>query len=491
MITVDEMAAFCRRKGFVFPSAEIHENLAGFYDYGPLGIEMKRNIKNLWWKSVVQNKENVVGIDGAIISPESVWKASGHVESFVDIVGYCKKCKKKVKLDKHEIGIAKCPNCGFLYENNGEFNPMFETTVGAVKEESKKVYLRPETAQMIFVNFKNILNTSRVKLPFGIAQIGKAFRNEISPRNFLFRMREFEQMELEFFVHPQKLNDCPNFDEVKNVKINVLTADQQENNDQETIQMTINDLFSNKLIRTKWHAYWIGLRYKWFLDIGINPDKLRLREHTKDELSHYSMETWDIEYNYPFGWKELEGIANRTDFDLKQHIKYSKKDLYYFDTKTNEKIIPYVVAEPSVGVDRIFLTLLFDSYTEEEVNGEKRIVLKLHPLIAPYKVAVFPLVKRDGLDEKAREVFDILKKEFNCFYDENGSLGRRYRRMDEIGTKACVTIDYQTLEDDSVTLRDRDSMKQIRVDIKDLITTIRKFLNGKKLENLGKIIKKE
>lgn len=424
MPTIEEVAVFCKRKGFVFPSAEIYGGLAGFYDYGPLGVEMKNNIRKLWWKSIVHNREDVVGIDGALISPESVWKASGHVENFIDIVGSCKKCKTKVKLDRHEVGIAKCPNCGVIYEDEGELNPMFETSVGSLKSNKDKAYLRPETAQMIYVNFKNVLDTSRQKIPFGIAQIGKAFRNEISPRNFLFRMREFDQMEMQYFVREAE---------------------------------------SSKAFDT-----WQKARMQWYIDLGINKNKLRFREHDKKELAHYAKKAIDIEFEFgEFGWKEIEGIHNRGDWDMSQHEKFSKQDLKYFDDLTKEKFIPHII-ETSSGLDRIFLVFMFNAYTEEEVKGERRIVLKLHPDIAPFKVAILPLVKKDGLAEKAKKIFNEIKNNCNTFYDESGSIGRRYRRMDEIGTPFCITVDYDTMKDDTVTLRYRDSMEQKRVKIKDL-----------------------
>ncbi len=484
MVSVEEMFRFCKRKGFVYPSSEIYGGFAGFYDYGPLGVELKNNIKRLWWKYMVLDREDIVGIDGSIICHPKVWKASGHYDNFVDYVTKCKKCGKSYRADhliEEKKGITttnlkemqdlikdiKCPSCGGELGEIKEFNLMFKTYVGPVESKETEAYLRPETAQIIFLNFKNIINTTRVKLPFGIAQIGKVFRNEISPRNFLFRMREFEQMEVEFFAHPKKLNECKDYDEIKDLEVNALIAGEKE---MKTAK--ISDLYPDH-IKTKWHAFWIGYRYKWYLDLGLNPEKLRIRQHDKEELSHYSEDTWDIEYKYDFGWKELEGVADRTDFDLSKHMEASGEDLRYFDEETKERILPNVAAEPSVGVDRVFLTVLMDSYHEEEVKGEKRVVLKLNPKLAPYKVAVFPLVKKDGLAEKAKEVYSMLKKEFHTFYDESGSIGRRYRRMDEIGTPWCVTIDYDTLNDDTVTIRDRDSMEQVRVKISELKDWIR------------------
>ncbi|MBU3904696.1 MAG: glycine--tRNA ligase [Nanoarchaeota archaeon] len=444
MVSIEEMAVFCKRKGFVFPSSEIHGGLAGFFDYGPLGVEMKNNIKRLWWKSIVNDREDVVGIDGALISPESVWKASGHVENFIDKIGACKKCKTKVKLDKHEIGIKKCEKCGIVYADEGELNPMFETSVGSTGVKDK-VYLRPETAQMIYVNFKNVLDTSRMKIPFGIAQVGKAFRNEISPRNFLFRMREFDQMELQYFVREK--NAAKIFKE------------------------------------------WKKIRMDWYISLGIDKKKLRFKEHDKKDLAHYAKEAFDIEFEFDeFGWQEIEGLHNRGDWDLSQHEKFSKQDLKYFDDQTKEKFIPWVV-ETSSGLDRAFLTFMFNAYVEEEVKGEKRIVLKLHPDIAPFRIAILPLVKKDGLAEKGREIFDELKTNCNAFYDDRSSVGRRYRRMDEIGTKWCITVDYQTLEDSTVTIRERDTMRQVRAKIKDLPDIIKKLSEGEKLETFGNFIK--
>ncbi len=492
MPTIEDIAVFAKKKGFVFPSSEIYGGFSGFFDYGPLGVEMANNIKSLWWKAMVHDRDDVVGIDGSIISSEAIWKASGHLENFADVLVECNKCKKKVRLEQlledqlkiqtegmtaDEIGALlkknpiKCNECKKgEFGNPSRFNLMFSTSVGPHGNETG--YLRAETAQMIFINFKNVLDTSRVKLPFGIAQIGKAFRNEISPRNFLFRTREFEQMELEFFVHPKKKDECEIFKDVEKIKVNVLTEKQQKSSGKMEAY-TIGDLYKKKIIKTKWHAYWIGYRYKWFLDLGITPEKLRLREHVSDELSHYSTATWDIEYNYEFGWKEFEGIADRTDFDLKQHAKFSKVDMSYFDQDTGERVVPHVAAEPSVGVGRIFLTLLIDAYHEEEVKGEKRIVLKLKPELAPFKVAILPLVKKDGLAEKAMETFNKIKLVCNAFYDESGSIGRRYRRMDEIGTPFCITIDHQTLEDGTVTIRYRDSMEQKRIKITDIEKNIK------------------
>jgi len=507
MVTINDMVSYCKRRGLVFPSSEIYGGISGFYDYGPIGVEIVNNIKNEWWNSIVRNNENVVGIYGTVIGNPKIWEASGHVANFVDFLVECKKCKQKFRADHliedvlklstegmkaKEIedvikkNNIKCPSCKGSFGNVTEFNLMFKTNVGPSGQEF--AYLRPETAQTIFADFKSVLDTSRLKLPFGIAQIGKAFRNEISPRNFLFRLREFEQMEMEFFVHPEKKDECDKFDLIKDVKVNAYTAEAQEKKGK-TVSTTIAELVKNKTIKSKWHAFWMGYRYNWFLMLGIKPENLRLRQHVKTELSHYATDTWDIEYNYEFGWKELEGIADRTDFDLKQHAKFSGQDLSYFNEESKERVVPHVAAEPSVGVDRAFLTFIIDAYAEEEVKGEKRIVLKLNPKLAPYKAAVFPLVNKEGMDVKAREVYESLRKQFATFYDGSGSIGRRYRRMDEIGCPATITIDGQTMEDNTVTVRDRDSLKQVRVKIIELEAKLRRFLDGEKIEKVGTLIK--
>jgi glycyl-tRNA synthetase len=487
VISTEELASYCKRRGVVFPSSEIYGGIAGFYDYGPVGVEISKNIKKEWWNAIVQQNDNIVGMDGSIITSPKVWEASGHVKNFIDLLVECKRCNAQSRADHvvedvlkkniegmkiEEINALikqnkiKCPICkkGELGEVT-KFNTMFQTTVGPGKGEI--AYLRPETAQVIFSQFKNVLETSRLTLPFGIAQIGKAFRNEISPRNFLFRMREFEQMELEFFAHPNKKDECPDFDLLKDIKVSVLTAKAQSGDNKEE-HMTIGDLYKNKIVKSKWHAYWIGYCYKWITGIGINPKNLRLREHKNEELSHYSSATVDIEYNYDIGWKELMGIADRTDFDLKQHSEYSKRDLSYFDEATKERVIPHVVAEPSCGVDRLFLTVITDAYHEEEIKGEKRIVLKLNPKLAAYQVAVFPLVNKEKMPEISRNVYKELKKHFSAFYDDSGSIGRRYRRQDEIGTPFCITIDGQTMADNTVTIRNRDTLNQDRIKISEI-----------------------
>lgn len=504
---VEKIISLAKRRGILFPNSEIYGTFAGFFDYGNYGSELKRNVENSWWKHFVNERDDMVGIDGAIITHPDVWKASGHLESFNDPLVECTKCKKKFRADhlvetelkisvdglpmdhvkdlmeKHKI---KCPDCKGELKFLQPFNLMFKTSVGA--EVGNVAYLRPETAQVIFTDFKIVQQASRKKLPFGIAQIGKSFRNEISPRNFVFRVREFSQMEIEYFIHPKKMDKCEFLtnDHLK-YEVNTFTADAQSKNKSHQ-KMKIKDLLEEKIIKTPWHAFWIVESMKWFEKIGIKKENLRIREHTKTELSHYSSETWDVEYNFPWGWKELEGIANRTDFDLKQHMKFTKSDLNYFDEEAKEKVMPFVI-EPSFGLERTIMVLLLDAYTEEKDEKEIKVKLKFHPSISPVKVSVFPLMKKDGLAEKAKEVLDILKKDFVCEYDEAGSIGKRYARADEIGVPTTITCDYQTLKDNSITIRDRDTTSQIRVAIKDLKSVLWKFLEGEKLEKLGKTIK--
>ncbi len=418
----------CKRRGFIFQSSEIYGGLNSCWDYGPLGVELKNNTKGLWWKSVVQEREDIVGVDSSILMHPDVWHASGHIDNFSDPLVDCKECKHRFRADDLKE-LNKCPDCGGELTELRQFNLMFKTFMGPVEDQSSTVYLRPETAQGIFVNFKNIQTSARMKPPFGIAQIGKAFRNEITPGNFTFRTREFEQMEIEFFVKPG------------------------------------SDL--------EWYEYWKEERYRWYLKYGIKKDNLRIREHDKNELAHYAKVCSDIEYQFPFGWAELEGIADRTDFDLRQHSKQSGKDLNFFDEVTKESYIPYVI-EPSAGADRSTLAFLVDAYDEEE----DRIVLRLNPKLAPIKVAVFPLTKKDNMPEKAKDIEKMLKVYYNTFYDEKASIGRRYRRQDEIGTPYGITVDSITMKDDTVTLRDRDTMEQVRVPVKGLIEEINNRLNS-------------
>jgi glycyl-tRNA synthetase len=505
---IEQMAVFCKKKGFVYQDSEIYGSLAGFWDFGPLGVELKNNIKSSWRRRFVQCREDVVEIDGSIITHRRIWEASGHVDSFTDVLVSCTKCSSRFKGDnvvEEQLGIVaetltkeqlmskikkeklKCPKCKGLLGEPVLFNCMFETTVGPLKDKSNISFLRPETAQIIFADFKLVHENSRLKLPFGIGQVGKAFRNEISPRDFLFRCREFEQMEIEYFVHPEKLNDCPYISKYLDFRFKILTAENQKKGKKDHIEMTIKQMIDKKLTN-QWHAYWLAEFLDWFMSMGINPENLRLREHTKQELAHYAGACFDIEYKFPFGWKEIHGNADRTNFDLSQHIKVSKKDLSLYDEEKKERIVPFVASEPSQGVERAFLALLFDAYNDDKERGN--IVLKLKPELAPVKVGVFPLVKnKPEIIKVAREIFEDLIKEVICLYDSNGSIGRRYARADEMGVCGTITIDFDSLKDNSVTLRSRDTTQQIRVKIPELRTTINKFLYGEKLEKLGNIIK--
>src|SRR3989441_5088252 len=439
---MEKIVSLCKRRGFIFQSSEIYGGLNGCWDYGPFGVELKNNLKQYWWRVTVRERDDVVGLDGAILMNRAVWKASGHEETFSDPMVDCRTCKARLRADQmiEKKGVRQCPNCGSkdLTESR-PFNLMFKTYVGATEDESSMTYLRPETAQAIFVQFKNILEVSRKKLPFGIAQIGKAFRNEINPRNFTFRSREFEQMELEYFCRAEE---------------------------------------GMKLL-----DYWLDERLKFYENIGISRDRLHVKKVPHEERAFYSKGTYDIEFDFPFGRQELEGVAYRTDYDLLQHQKASGKSLEYFDEETKQRFVPHVV-EPSAGVDRTVLALICEAYSEDEAPNEKgkmeaRIVLRFHPRVAPIKCAVFPLLKnRESLVVKAKEIVDLLRPYMNVFYDEGGAIGRRYRRQDEIGTPFGVTVDFETLGEkgeelrDTVTLRDRDSMKQERVAIKDLVETI-------------------
>ena len=425
--SIENIVSLCKRRGFIFQSSEIYGGLGSTWDYGSYGVEMKQKIKNFWWHDVVTSRENVVGMDAAILMHPKTWEASGHVSNFHDPLVDCKNCKARYRADHVDL-TKPCERCGKKdWTEPRQFNLMFKTAIGPIEDSGEVTYLRPETAQGIFVNFMNVQGTSRQKLPFGIAQLGKAFRNEITTGNFLFRTREFEQMELEFFIHPGE--------------------------------------------NEKWLDYWCEERLNWFKKLGINPEKLRLRPHDKDELAHYSTACFDVEYEFPFGWSELEGIADRGTFDLDQHNEYSGKKQQYFDPQTNERIIPAVV-ESSAGVDRTFLTCLVDAYCEEEVRDEKRIVLKLDPKIAPITCAVLPLVKKDGLPEIAQKIVEDIRTKYSAFFDQGGSIGRRYRRQDEAGTPYGVTVDHQTTEDGTVTLRDRDTMDQVRISTDNILSEL-------------------
>lgn len=421
---IDKIVALAKRRGFVYAGSELYGGIGGFWDYGPLGVELAHNIKRAWWKTMVYDREDIVGLDASIIMNPKVWEASGHVASFTDPLTECKVCHQRFRADQpdeiaaHEFTHKAIGERSVAWTNPRQFNLLFRTFVGPVEDTTSLAYLRGETCQGIYVNFPNIVSSMRVKIPFGIAQIGKAFRNEVTPGKYLFRVREFEQMELEFFVHPKEAE--------------------------------------------KWFAYWKEERMRWHLALGIREKQLRFRQHEPTERAHYAADSWDIEYEYPeWGWKELEGIANRTDYDLKTHGKWSRRDLSYTDQETKETFIPYII-EPSVGVSRLFLALLCDAYTEEE----KRIVLRLKPSLAPVKVAVFPLVtNKPDIVGKARIVYTLLKKRLLVAWDDRGNIGKRYLAQDEIGTPWCVTVDYDTLEDDAVTVRDRDTTKQERVNV--------------------------
>ncbi|MCA9487360.1 MAG: glycine--tRNA ligase [Nanoarchaeota archaeon] len=464
VLSIEEMANFCKKKGFITRSAEIYGGFAGFWDYLFLGVELKKNIESSWWNFFVRGREDIVGIDGSIITSPQVWKSSGHVDSFSDVFVKCKKCKKASKIDKAELGKLKCENCGgsFDEENAKDFELMFKTNVG----EKDFAYLRPETAQLIFTNFKSVFEGARMKLPCGIAQIGKSFRNEIAPRNFLFRSREFEQMEIEYFVKPKQ--KCPY--EIPEIEVLVLSSE-----DQKGKRMKISEAFKKKIIKKDWHAYWLSQSLLWFKNLGCNLDNFRIRQHEKSELAHYSTDCWDLEYNFPFGWKELQGIADRGDYDLLQHEKNSRKDLRIFDEETRDKFLPHVICEPSFGVERSLLVFLYEAY----FVGEKgNVVLKFNPKISPVKAAIFPLVKGKDYEELSKEVFDKLKKEFNVSYDKSGSIGRRYARNDEIGTPFCITIDEESLKNKDVTIRDRDTTKQVRIKFSDLKNILRELVDG-------------
>ena len=479
-ISIEELTNFCKRKGFVYPSAEIYGGLAGFWDFGHIGVELKNNIKNEWWNFFVRQREDVVGIDGSIITNPKVWKASGHVDNFSDIFVACKKCKKTDKIDKHEIGKVKCLNCGgeIDWEKIKEIEQMFKTNVGT----DGFAYLRPETAQLIFTNFKFVYENSRMKLPFGIAQIGKSFRNEIAPRDFLFRLREFEQMEIEYFIDPE--SGFPY--ELGKSKIFVYSEEMQKSK-KEPEKMSFNEAHKRGIIKTDWHAYWLEQMFSWFKNLGANTDKFRVRQHVSDEKSHYAVDTWDLEYNFPFGWEEIQGVANRGDYDLKQHQKYSGKSMEISNSE-GKKIIPHVVAEPSQGVERAYLVFLFDAYNYD--NKRDNVVLKLHPKLAPIKAAIFPIVKKPEFEKISQEIYDMLKDEWNVVQDKSGSIGRRYARNDEIGTPYCITIDGDSLKNKDVTIRDRDTTKQIRVKIKDLKNVIRELINKDiEFEKAGELVK--
>ena len=438
---MDRLVSLAKRRGFVFQSSEIYGGVGSIWDYGPLGVELKKNLKERWWRSMVYERNDIEGLDAAILMHPKVWEASGHVSGFTDPLVDCKTCKNRFRSDDERIKgdpgqpDAQCPVCG----NKGtlteprNFNLMFKTFMGPVEEDASVVYLRPETAQGIYVNYLNVMQASRQKIPFGIAQIGKAFRNEITPGNFIFRTREFEQMEMQFFVKPGEDD--------------------------------------------RWFDEWRELRMQWHIDLGLTRTKLRFHQHAGDELAHYAKDAYDVEYEFPFGWQEFEGIHNRTDFDLTRHQEWSNKKLVYVDNVNNERFIPYIV-ETSLGADRLALAVMVDAYTEEEVSGDKRVVMAFNPLVAPIKVGVFPLVKKDGMPEFAQKLYDDLRLRYTAFYDEGGAIGRRYRRQDEVGTPYGITVDGQTLDDQTITVRDRDTMAQDRIHVDQLTTYLAERLGA-------------
>jgi glycyl-tRNA synthetase len=433
-LTMDTLVSLCKRRGFIYQSSEIYGGLTSAWDYGPLGVELKNRIQRWWWREMTQLHDNIVGLDAAILMHPRVWEASGHVENFTDPLVDCRSCRQRFRVDQVPEELWKqrrCPECGGELTEPRQFNLMFRTHIGPVEDDSSLVYLRPETAQGIYVNFKNVVQTSRVRIPFGIAQVGKAFRNEITTKNFIFRTCEFEQMEMQFFIHPSE--------------------------DQ------------------RWFEYWKKRRFDFYRDLGVRESRLRFHQHGPEELAHYAKVAFDIQYEFPFGWKELEGIHNRTDYDLRRHMEFSGKDLSYLDDVRGERFTPYVI-ETSAGLTRTVLTVLADAYDEDTADEERRVVLRLHPALAPVTAGVFPLVKKDGLAELAQEVERGLREEFSTFYDQGGAIGRRYRRQDEIGTPFGITIDYETKEDRTVTLRFRDSMQQVRVSIEELPERMRQAI---------------
>lgn len=481
-LTIEELASFCKRKALVYPSSEIYGGLAGFWDFGPIGVELLGNIKKSWWKYFVNDKENIVGLDASLISHPKTWVASGHVSSFADVGVVCKKCKKATKIDKSEVGKAKC-DCGGEFEVQGEFNLLFKTTIGALNPV--EAYLRGETAQGMFLNFKNIAS-GRVKLPFGIAQIGKCFRNEIAPRDFLFRSREFTIAEFEFFIHPEEKKCDLLKDHHLELKIRLLDAETQDKGKEELTRTTIGKMIKeNKL--EEWHGYWLSEQLMWYKEIGLNMDLIKIREHMKDELSHYSSATFDIDFEFPFGSKELGGNANRGQYDLTQHSKESGESMEIFDEASKKKVLPRVI-EPTFGIERAFLAVLSQAY--EFDSKRNNIVLMINKKIAPYKAAIFPIVKVDEKVVKiSREIYEELKKDFVVAYDDGGSLGRRYSRQDEIGTPYCITIDGDSVKGKDCTIRDRDSTKQIRVKISEVKEIIRKLINSEiEFDKAGKTV---
>ena len=432
-LTMEKLVSLCKRRSFIYPSSEIYGGLSSAWDYGPLGVELKNRIRDFWWKEMTQLHDNIVGLDAAIMMHPRVWEASGHIANFSDPLVDCKSCRQRFREDlipEENVKNRTCPDCGGELTPPRQFNLMFKTHLGPVEEDASVVYLRPETAQGIYVNFKNVTQTTRVKVPFGIAQVGKAFRNEITTKNFIFRTCEFEQMEMQFFIHPSEDG--------------------------------------------KWFDYWREQRWNFYGKLGIREKKLLWHQHGPGELAHYAKDAYDIQYEFPFGFKELEGVHNRTDFDLRRHGEFCGKEQDYLDEVSKEKFIPYVI-ETSAGLTRTVLTVLCDAYDEETLeDGDVRMVLRFHPAVAPVTVGVFPLVKKDGIAEMAQDLEKELREDFSTFYDHGGAIGRRYRRQDEIGTPYCITLDYETKENRTVTLRFRDSMQQIRVPMADIVSVIKK-----------------
>ena len=489
-INVDELANFCKREGFIFRSSDIYGGFSGFWDYGPLGIELFNNIKKEWWNYFVYQKENMVGIDASIISHPRTWKASGHIANFSDVAVVCKKCKNATKIDKSEVGKVKC-DCGGEYDIKGEFSLMFKTKVGAL--DSVDAYLRGETAQGMFMDFKLVQQTSRKQLPFGIAQIGKCFRNEIAPRDFLFRSREFHIGEFEFFINPEEKKCVLLEKKHLDLKIKLLDAETQVQmqegklKPEETAgvlgkETTIEEMLKDNRL-DEWHAYWLAEQVLWFNSIGLS--EIKIREHMKTELSHYSSATFDLDYEYSFGSREIAGIANRGQYDLTQHAKESGEKMEIFDEKYKNRVIPKVL-EPTFGMERVFLAVLTKAYNFDEKR--QNIILKIPAKLAPVKAAVFPIVKGEEYEKISENIVKDLRKEWNIAYDKSGSLGRRYARNDEIGTPMCITIDEESLKDKCVTIRDRDSTKQIRVKISELHEVVRKVIDGKDVLKLGKVV---
>ncbi|MDA1196837.1 MAG: glycine--tRNA ligase [Nanoarchaeota archaeon] len=501
-LTIEDIAVFCKKKGFVYPSSEIYGGISGFWDFGPLGVELFNNIREHWWKFFVRSRANMVGVDASIISHPRVWKASGHIENFGDLVLTTKQSKTKLRADhfiEDELSISadgmnaeeimklikkhKLQHKGEDFEELKDFNLMLSTKVGADEKNANTAYLRGETAQGMFTNFKLIAETARQQLPFGIAQVGKCFRNEIAPRDFLFRNREFTIAEFEFFIHPDETTCNLLTKKHRSLKLPLLDSKAQAAGKKEPQPTTIEEMLKqNKL--GEWHAYWLAEQYRWLLEVGLNPKKLKVREHVATELSHYSSATFDLDYTFPFGSKEIAGNANRGQYDLTQHIKESNEKLTLFDEATKQHIVPRVI-EPTFGMERVFLALLVDAYEEDKKRGN--IVLKILPQLAPFTVGIFPLVNK--LEKDASKIFGLLRDQFSCTFDRSGSIGRRYARADEIGIPYCVTLDFDGVTKKTVTIRDRNSAKQILVKQDELVATIHQLLSGVALSSVGKPIK--